>query len=210
MTSTNTATSDPIRSCDVVMKGGITSGVVYPRALTELAEVYRFRNIGGTSAGAIAAAAAAVAELGRGKAGAGFDRLKTLPDRLVDNERLFTLFQPQDGTANLFALATAGMGRANMLVKIARMLGAIVSGYFPWLVGGALPGAVLTVLVSRLPSAKALGFSMSILTLIVGVVVSLALGIFLDVVRKVPANNFGLCKGFDANESTWRPGLISW
>src|SRR2546423_1642007 len=41
--------------CDVVLKGGITSGVVYPKALWVLSERYRFRNIGGASAGAIAA-----------------------------------------------------------------------------------------------------------------------------------------------------------
>ena len=55
----------PTRACDVVMKGGITSGVVYPHALCELAVTYRFSNVGGTSAGAIAAAAAAAAEHGR-------------------------------------------------------------------------------------------------------------------------------------------------
>jgi hypothetical protein len=42
------------RYCDIVMKGGITSGVVYPLAALELAKDHRFRNIGGTSAGAIA------------------------------------------------------------------------------------------------------------------------------------------------------------
>ncbi len=38
--------------CDVVMKGGITSGVVYPTAIAGLAQRYRLRNIGGASAGA--------------------------------------------------------------------------------------------------------------------------------------------------------------
>ena len=37
------------RTCDIVMKGGITSGVVYPQAITTLAERYDFKNIGGTS-----------------------------------------------------------------------------------------------------------------------------------------------------------------
>ena len=60
------ATSEfPAQSCDIVMKGGITSGVVYPLALVELARKYRFCNIGGTSAGAIAAAAEASSEYGR-------------------------------------------------------------------------------------------------------------------------------------------------
>jgi hypothetical protein len=42
------------RKCDIVMKGGITSGIVYPRAVSRLARDYRFQSIGGTSAGAIA------------------------------------------------------------------------------------------------------------------------------------------------------------
>ena len=48
-----------MKYCDLVMKGGITSGVIYPRAVVELARKYHFKNIGGTSAGAIAAAATA-------------------------------------------------------------------------------------------------------------------------------------------------------
>src|SRR2546430_11474928 len=84
-------TTADLRNCDIVMKGGITSGVVYPCALEELSHVYHFRNIGGTSAGAIAAAAAAAAELGRGKKDAGFERLKTLPDHLSSNDTLFSL-----------------------------------------------------------------------------------------------------------------------
>src|SRR5205823_13681287 len=50
------------RFCDLVMKGGITSGVVFPKAVARLSHQYRFRDIGGTSAGAIAAGGAAAAE----------------------------------------------------------------------------------------------------------------------------------------------------
>lgn len=57
--------ADPKLQCDVVMKGGITSGVIYPLAVCELATTYRLRSVGGASAGAIAAAVAAAAELGR-------------------------------------------------------------------------------------------------------------------------------------------------
>src|SRR6187399_3344956 len=69
--------ASPTRECDIVMKGGITSGVIYPLAVCELAGVYRLRNIGGTSAGAIAAAAAAAAEYGRtsDRPGSGFQGL---------------------------------------------------------------------------------------------------------------------------------------
>jgi hypothetical protein len=52
-------------SLDLTMEGGTTSGVVYPLAVCELATNFRFRNVGGASAGAIAAALTASAELGR-------------------------------------------------------------------------------------------------------------------------------------------------
>ena len=50
--------------CDLIMKGGVTSGIVYPGAIGAIAHRYRLRSIGGTSAGAIAAAAAAAMEYG--------------------------------------------------------------------------------------------------------------------------------------------------
>src|SRR3954469_2911042 len=101
MTSTPAApaaAAAPLLECDLVMKGGITSGVVYPLAVCELASGYRLRSVGGSSAGAIAAAAAACAGA-RGPTG-GFEKLATLPHALPEpvegeNSRLFTLFQPQ-------------------------------------------------------------------------------------------------------------------
>ena len=51
------------------MKGGAASGVVYPGAVLELSKRYRFANVGGTSAGAVAAALAAAAEFGRQRSG---------------------------------------------------------------------------------------------------------------------------------------------
>jgi predicted acylesterase/phospholipase RssA len=73
--------------CDLIMKGGITSGVIYPKLISKLAEKYKLKNIGGTSAGAIAAAGAAAAEFRRHtqNTNAGFDELKKLPDFLGDD-----------------------------------------------------------------------------------------------------------------------------
>ena len=34
--------------CDLVMKGGVTSGIVYPSLVLKLSEHYRFASIGGT------------------------------------------------------------------------------------------------------------------------------------------------------------------
>src|SRR4051812_43069843 len=94
------------RYCDLVMKGGITSGVVFPKAIAKLATQYEFCNIGGTSAGAIAAAGAAAAEYRRASSASaesdlwGFEELARLPDLLSkrvegNRSRLFHLFTPE-------------------------------------------------------------------------------------------------------------------
>ncbi len=90
---------DPAKECDIVMKGGITSGVVYPPAVLELQKTYRFRNIGGTSAGAIAAAVTAAAEFDR--EGGGFARLAAVRDQLCAPGFLLQLFTPQPATRPL-------------------------------------------------------------------------------------------------------------
>lgn len=91
---------NPGRECDLVMKGGVTSGVVYPKAVLKLAEHYRFRNIGGTSAGAIAAAVTAAAELGRSKGG--FTVVEAMPAYVANN--LTSLFQPEPRFRRLFKM----------------------------------------------------------------------------------------------------------
>jgi hypothetical protein len=105
--------ASPTRECDIVMKGGITSGVIYPLAVCELAGVYRLRNIGGTSAGAIAATAAAAAEYGRHSEQGGFPKLTRLPKWLGESagpgrrSNLSELFQTSGATASLLALVKA-------------------------------------------------------------------------------------------------------
>jgi hypothetical protein len=89
--------------CDLVMKGGITSGVVYPNVAKVLAEHYRFASIGGTSAGAIAAAVTAAAEYGRQlDNGGGIERLDAAVDDLKKPGLLLGLFQPTPETRPMF------------------------------------------------------------------------------------------------------------
>lgn len=64
MGDTQPATPKP--GADIVMRGGISSGVVYPGVLVRLADHYRLCEIGGASAGAIAAGMAAAAQYGSG------------------------------------------------------------------------------------------------------------------------------------------------
>ena len=99
------------RYCDLVLTGGLTDGVVYPWAVLELARAYRFKNIGGTSVGAMAAALTAAAEYARRHGHrSGFDEvLRKLPEKLAESQqdgstKLFSLFQPAHSTRRLFDL----------------------------------------------------------------------------------------------------------
>jgi predicted acylesterase/phospholipase RssA len=101
------------RECDLVMKGGIASGVVYPSAVIALArEGYCFRGIGGTSAGAIAAGLTAAAEHARthGKLpdpDLGFKRLADVSNMLGREGFIRGLFHPAHGTSALLEVARA-------------------------------------------------------------------------------------------------------
>ena len=119
-----------VSHCDLVMKGGVTSGVIYPRLVAGLSERYRFKNIGGTSAGAIAAGASAAAELGRQRGHVGaFDRLARLPEELgaetpgarpgPDRHRLFTLFQPVPALRRHFEVLTRALGKPDAARAVA-------------------------------------------------------------------------------------------
>ena len=99
-------------TCDVVLKGGITSGVLYPTLLGELARRYRLVNVGGASAGAIAAVVAAAAEYGRQHGSLGFAVLEAMPKQLgavnaAGDTALMTLFEPQPRTRPLMTVLRA-------------------------------------------------------------------------------------------------------
>ena len=199
--------SQPTKTCDVVMKGGITSGVVYPHALCELARTYRFVNVGGTSAGAIAAAAAAAAEYGR-EAG-GFAKLAALPAWVGSGDNLFRLFQPQPGTRRFFRLFTAGMGRTG-LGKLARVAGAALAGFPLAALLGLLPGLALVVVASLTGSGVLLVCAIlaGVVLALLGLVLALLARIATGLPRAVGANDFGLCSGLSAGGA--RPALTSW
>jgi predicted acylesterase/phospholipase RssA len=103
------------RYCDVVLTGGVTDGVIYPWAILELARAYRFKNIGGTSVGAMAAAVTAAAEYARRQGFlSGFnDVVLKMPRNLAEDvkepgrTRIFTLFQPATSNQRLFELFLA-------------------------------------------------------------------------------------------------------
>ncbi len=178
--------------CDIVLKGGITSGVVYPLALVALAEKYRFSNIGGTSAGAIAAAAAAAAEYGRYSESGGFDRLAKIPDEVGPN--LLSLFQPIPVLKPLFDIFVATLKPKTQIGKIFALVGAAVAGYWRAAVLGLLPGAVIVALAPAFGGGGGLlafGLLLALTGLIVGIVWRLSKAANTDLV----GGDFGLCPG---------------
>lgn len=185
--------------CDVVMKGGVTSGIVYPLAICELAQTYTFKNIGGTSAGAIAAALAAAAEYRRRTTGsnAGFDELAKLPDEL-SNGALERLFQPQRKTKSLYRLVLCFIGSSPWWWKLVKALGLLFVRFPIGTVLGLLPGIfILVYLRSHLvrPITWYAWAWLGLLLLFLPAFILALLNVVVQALAAIPANNYGLCGG---------------
>jgi predicted acylesterase/phospholipase RssA len=194
------------------MKGGITSGVVYPLAVVELARKYHFKNIGGTSAGAIAAAATAAAEYRRrhGSAG-GFDELSRLPALLGRDDFLFSLFQPDRAATPLFGIALSLLKARGAPAIVWQLLHGLATGYPGPLVAGAAAGAVVPALawyfgLASTASAIALGSLWSV----VFAIAAAAIAAGLSVPTLLRRNFFGMCSGFDDSVPPGQPPLTNW
>ncbi|HLK90889.1 MAG TPA: hypothetical protein VKZ18_13410 [Polyangia bacterium] len=200
----------PPRTCDVVMKGGITSGVVYPRAVARLSESYRFVNVGGASAGAIAAGATAAAEYARANGRDGFAVLDGLPAWLGEGTRLFDLFRPQPALRAPFDVFAAFLGNLPLPFKVARAFAAALWN-LPWFyLLGLAPGGVLVCYgVSSRAAALAVAGGMALTAVVVPL--ALLLGLALLVRWRLPGNGFGMCSGrLDGQVilSDWLAGLL--
>ncbi len=202
-------TRKPVDQCDVVMKGGITSGVIYPRALVELAKHYRFRGMGGSSAGAIGAALGAAAEFGRSRGG--FATLYELPDELD----LGALFTPERSTRALLPVVMALTGfRANGTQRAGfnralAILGAVISGFPVASLIGVLPGVGLIVVGAFAGSWPGyLLIPAGAVVALGGWVIAAGLRLGRKLTRSVPANLFGICRGLGSKGG--EDGLTNW
>jgi predicted acylesterase/phospholipase RssA len=206
----NVMTQPPTRYCDLVMKGGITSGIVYPNAVLALAKDFRFKNIGGTSAGAIASAASAAAAVGDRKQVAGisgvdpgatgFQGLRGVSGALSSAGFIASLFQPARGARSAYRMIVVLAGAASGPRKAFAAMAGVVSiapietlallGFFLalgfWAAGG---GGMVAALLPALVCAFLGG----------------AIFALLRVARAARRNLLGLCSGLA------RPGRMpSW
>jgi hypothetical protein len=195
------------------MKGGITSGIVYPRAISQLHSRYDFHSIGGASAGAIGAALTAAAQYGEYQQRrdpdrpGGFDALTAASEQIAAPGVLQGLFQPSRGTSWAFRLLF-GLQRAGKSWP-ARIRVALtwISRHF-WsqvlVAAGIAFGGCLGVLYGfggSLDDQRWYGWVL----LAPGVIVTALLGLvgallirLLRTVRGLPATFYGACTGMPA------------
>jgi predicted acylesterase/phospholipase RssA len=209
--------SDHVRYCDIVMKGGITSGIVYPSAVLALAKRYTFKNIGGTSAGAIAAAACAAAALGERRKElspdalgdrqvemVGFGGLSVVAESLRQKGFIYGLFQPAPGAAAVYRLIVTLAGRpAPLKGFVAALRGSIEIA----------PIAFFVVLLTLLAFAWAIGGEPGVWSAAVPAIMcavgATAVFAILRAAAIVRRNFFGICTGL-SNGKSKGPALTEW
>jgi len=189
----------PQKSCNLVMKGGLTSGVVYPSAIVEIARTHQLHKIGGASAGAIAAAAAAAAEFKRQQSKkrddfSGYTALSEIPKSLGPN--LEKLFQPSKKLAPLFKIFLTMIKRKNMpsLSKPFVFLFRAIFGY--WRI--TLPIAVLSTILFVLNPIFGHSWLVNILmgaALIMISTLLIMVCLYRDLTDTMAKHDFGLCSG---------------
>lgn len=201
--------------CDLIMKGGITSGVAYPGAVLELHEKYDFAAIGGASAGAIAAGMTAAAQCAPD--GAGFDRLADLRTELRQPGLLLRLFRPTKETRPLLQLVTALTGPARRRAgALAPVIGRLWLPLLIWLSAGFALTAMLLGHAGATwgsltwVSAVVLGVLLTGVTVVAfAVVVAARLG--RAVTAYLPSSFYGMCLGVTENDGDRSgPALTEW
>ena len=193
------------------MKGGVTSGIVYPPAAVALASRYTFRNIGGTSVGAIAAAFVAAAECGRrSRHGDPFTRLAQLRKELAHPGFLAGLFQPAPESAALFHLLFALMtakGIFSGVLDVARA--GLRTAVGATLLIAAVGGAWALWYTQLLPGSGRLYLLMGALGATIAITIAIAC-VAWQGSTALGRDAFGLCTGFDAASTAGAPRLTNW
>jgi deferrochelatase/peroxidase EfeB/predicted acylesterase/phospholipase RssA len=223
----NTAPND--RFCDIVMEGGVTSGIIYSSAVAELAKHYRFKSIGGSSIGAFAAALTAAAEYRRRNGSfEGFKAIAEVPDKLAAEDggktRLLRMFRPQDSTRRLFEIFLATLGDKSMGSRFLSGLKEAICQYRRIVLAAAavtaalvlagpllaiwrdLRGSEFSSLDVRLLGLASWGLAL-LLAVVFAAVSALVVGVVRDLRRGLIPNGFGLCRGWSGDQPYDSPDL---
>jgi predicted acylesterase/phospholipase RssA len=195
--------------CDLVMKGGITSGIVYPLAACELARQYRFRSIGGSSAGAIGAVMVAAAEHGRDSGG--FRRLAELPVKL--GPRLGDMFTAGPSTHTALTVLKGWLQPDQPVrQRVGHVLGTLVGAqrrpFVVGLVGVLLVGVAGALLAGGLPSNGGDWIRLALFALVLVLPVAIGAALLIATIAEVQSSRanlatqgFGICIGSDGRNA---------
>jgi Patatin-like phospholipase len=211
----------PTEECDLVMRGGVTSGAVYPSALMEIARRYQLRNLGGASAGAIAAVGAAACEYGRqvGKDKAAFSRLGQVIDDIKSEGVVRDLFQPNEATRLAFEIGLQLVDRSESysrrIRRALKVMGRrrrrdLAKGGAVAVVWAAAVAAAAVSLAGHAPAALGIASLVALAFGALCTIVLLTAGfvfvrVALDLNRAlVSTRRFGLCSGM--TEGGHKPG----
>lgn len=198
-----------MQECDLVMKGGITSGVVYPHALVEISRHYRLKNIGGTSAGAIAATFGAAAEFRRQSGGgdAGFEAIAAVAGELGKDMR--GLFQPSPRLKPLFDIMMASLSERARTKGKARTVLTAAAWAVKWrlLLTLVLIAGVIA-LADHLDNGWIAAFG--ILATILLLIGWIGWSLYRIVAVHLPVHNFGICTGRTVNAAGSPKGFTDW
>jgi len=199
-----------MQECDLIMQGGTASGVVYPYAVTEIAKDYRLRNIGGTSAGAIAAVLAAAAEYRRQAGGgtdwAGFAAIERIAIDM--GSTLESLFQPSPDVAPLFTLLRATI--SDTARRKGKPWALLLAGMriFRWPLVIAMIAMAAFLVAAFLQGdvwLGAFGVALAVMAFVTWAAAALTRWLF----KGLPRHNFGLCTGHRQDNAA-APALTDW
>lgn len=225
-----TGSTLPELECDLIMRGGVTSGVVYPGATSEIAKLYRLRSIGGTSAGALAAAGAAAMEFGRssGRNADALDTLAAIPTRLAECEGseplLARLFDPDPSTKPLYDLLL-GLAAGKVSILKSPLLRKLVFAILKVPFSIALLSSTVLVALLQLANPARTGWDWAergLLFLSAALTLTVLAGFLTpklarlrswleDVLRPVAGYGFGLCSGWARQSGADAPpSLAGW
>ena len=215
LTTAATYPAQPDRECDLIMKGGISSGIVYPRAACTLAITHSFRSVGGASAGAIAAAAVAAAEHDRQSGG--FVRLAALPGEL--GTTLAGLFQPGPATKRPFSILARWLepdqSPARKLTSTLTTVAAGAPVTFTMVLSALLAIPFAAIGLTAGPGDLSwLGWAVpALLWVPAAVAIALAAAGFVfarKTLAAMTANGFGLCNGHQIDPDANTAPLTDW
>lgn len=202
------------------MKGGTTSGVVYPPAIALLGDKYRLRSVGGSSAGAIAAAVAAAAEYRRQTSDmrddmSGFNEVAALSEEL--GKDLTRYLQPSGDMAPLFDLMIELMElqqkekKPNRLQIFRKIIWPKLKNYR----GKATQNGSIIAGASVVAGFAGLGFGLGALGVAAGgiwFVAQTAYSVLTGVQAQLVKNDFGMVPGTTRKETKYghSPAISDW